>query len=381
MRTATNNSLRTRLKLQYGLSLVEMMVSITIGLLILVSMSSMFINQSRARAELDKTNRMIDNGRYATELLSENMRLAGFYGSFIPQGAPTVLYDPCDIPTLLNPTLNLDLLRMHVQGYDAATTNSQIANPPCALTNAAGSTESLKPGSDVIAIRRTSTFELPQAATALQPAAPNDGTVYLQASTCQHEIASNQYRISNDTTTLKLGQRNISAATPAYPAAPYNNCVTLPGGVISIVAPFASLRAVKVEVYFVSPDNKLGDGIPTLKRRELSVNGGIPAIVTTPLVEGVEFMQVEYGLDTDNNGSPDNYDSCAACTLDQWASVVSINLILLTRNVDETRNYSDKKTYTMGLAGNIGPLNDSYKRHVFTQLVRLTNPSSRREAP
>jgi len=381
MRTLSEKTSRTWLKPQYGLSLIELMISITIGLLILVSMSSMFINQSRARAELDKTNRMIDNGRYATELLSENLKLAGFYGSFVPQGVATVLYDPCSIPTLLNPALNLDLLRLHVQGYDAATANSQIANPPCALTNVAGSAESLKPGSDVLAIRRTSTLELPQAATVLQAAAPNNGTIYLQASTCQHDSPTTPYQISSNTAALNLGQRNISTPTPDYPAAPYNNCVTLPGGVPSIVAPFASLRAVLVEVYFVSPNNNLGDGIPTLKRRELTVNGGLPQFVTTPLVEGVEFMQVEYGLDTDGDGSPDSYVSCAACTLNQWASVVSVNLNLLTRNVDETRSYSDKKTYTLGLAGTVGPLNDRYKRHVFTQLIRLTNPAGRREQP
>jgi len=48
---------------QRGLSLIELMISITIGLLILVSLSSLFINQSKARAELDKSTRMIDNGR------------------------------------------------------------------------------------------------------------------------------------------------------------------------------------------------------------------------------------------------------------------------------------------------------------------------------
>ena len=67
------------------------MISITIGLIILVALSTLFINQSRARIEMDKSNRMIDNGRYALQLLSDDLRLAGYYGEFVPvSGVPAV---------------------------------------------------------------------------------------------------------------------------------------------------------------------------------------------------------------------------------------------------------------------------------------------------
>ena len=39
---------------QRGLSLIELMISITIGLLILSAMATLFANQSRTRSELDK---------------------------------------------------------------------------------------------------------------------------------------------------------------------------------------------------------------------------------------------------------------------------------------------------------------------------------------
>ena len=63
---------------QRGLSLIELMISITLGLIILASLSTLFVNQSRTRVELDKSSRMIDNGRYAMELLSNDLRLAGW---------------------------------------------------------------------------------------------------------------------------------------------------------------------------------------------------------------------------------------------------------------------------------------------------------------
>lgn len=362
---------------QRGLSLVELMVSITIGLLILVSLSSMFVNQTRARTELDKANRMIDNGRYALELLSENLRMAGFFGAFGPTGTPAAIYNPCNIPTMTDPGFNQDLLRVAVQGYDAASPTSQVASPPCSLTNTAGSTLSLKSGSDILVLRRAST----QAQVAPPPL--NDGTVYLQVSSCQFDTIP--FIMSTVPGALTMGQKNISGT---------NNCWSA-GGITSITAPYADVRPYVVEAYYISPENNSGDGIPTLKRRELSTDGvGNPSFITTPLVEGIEYMQVEYGiddptLDTDGlngaglDGVPDAYVTCAACTPEQWSNVVSVKLNLIARNTELTRGYSDPNTYSLGSAGSFTPSGTaaSYKRHAYTQIIRLINPSGRRETP
>ena len=64
---------------QAGISLVELMVSITLGLMILSGVLVVFVNTSAARNEVEKTSRQIENGRYASEVLSEDLRLAGFY--------------------------------------------------------------------------------------------------------------------------------------------------------------------------------------------------------------------------------------------------------------------------------------------------------------
>ena len=369
---------------QRGLSLVELMISITIGLIILVSLTALFVNQNKARTELDKANRMIDNGRYALELLSGNLQLTGFFGTYVPTGNATSIPDPCDTAAMANAALNIDLMRMPVHGYDAATASSQIAVPPalCAFTNTAGSAESLKPGSDILVVRRANTSSITQAAAA---AAGINGTTYLQVSSCQHDTTA--FIISADPSVLILGQRNITSPSPL------NNCFSA-GGITTIAAPYADVRALKTEVYFVSPDNNPGDGIPTLKRRELSISGGAPVFVTTPLVEGIEFMQVEYGIDdpaqdTDGDGVagldgvPDFYDACAACTLEQWSNVVSVKLYLVARNIEKTSGYADSKAYSLGSAGSYTPAGDNagFKRHAYTQNIRLINPSGRREVP
>lgn len=334
--------------MQRGLSLIELMISITIGLLILVSLSTMFVNQSKTRSELDKSNRMIDNGRYALEVLSDNLRMAGYYGEFEPTSSvpavPAMLPDPCSTDAAAVSAS----LQLAVQGYDAAVQASQISGLPplCNFTYSGGSDSSLKPGSDILAIRRAST------ATPIVQGAAMPNTLYLQVSLCQFDVAP--YIVSSNPAAFTL---RTTGCTPAS------------------VAPYANLRNFMVHVYFVSPNNNTSpaDGIPTLKRYEYDPTTN--SFVVRPLVEGIEYMQIDYGLDSNNDGAPDTYVTAPAVA--QWPNVVSVKMNILARNTESTQGYTDTKTYTLGTA-TFGPFNDSFKRHVYTQYILLVNPAGRR---
>lgn len=335
---------------QRGLSLIELMISITIGLLILSALTTLFVNQSRARTELDKSNRMVDNGRYALEVLAGNLRLAGFYGEFDPSALalPGSITNPCSV----NPVDMGDALRLHVTGYDAASSGSSITSPPCGLSG-------LKNGSDILVLRRADT-----AAPVAQTAAVN-GIHYIQVTNCRFDTTG--FIIATDPASFTLRRRDCTETS---------------------TTPYANVRRAVVQTYFVSSENNAGDGIPTLKRMEFDPAGS-GTFVTTPLVEGIEYLQVEYGVDGDSNGDglvdmadfdgvADSYvEACAdiAC----WSNVVSAKLYVVARNIEPTASYTDTKTYDLGQAGTFGPFNDHYKRHAYTQLIRLVNPASRRE--
>ena len=346
MKQASHNQNYSQAGLQGGLSLIELMISITIGLQILAALSTLFINQSKSRVELDKSNRMIDNGRYALELFSNNLRLAGFYDNFAPIGTPTTLYNPCTTDNT-DSAINMNVLNLHVQGYNAATSSSNVSSPPCGLTYTAGSNLTLQPGSDILTVRRASTAAKTPAAAAAA------GGTYLQVSMCQTDAATppNNYQIVSAT------------AVVASSASMHNkNCTTV-----------ADLREFKVTTYFVSPDNVVGDGIPTLKSIDQYGN-------VTPLVEGIEYMQIDYGVDTDGDGAADLYTDCSTCTVAYWASVMSVRINIVARNQETTTGWTDSKTYDLGLAGTVTP-GGAYKRHAYTQMVRLNNPAGRREVP
>lgn len=322
-----------------------MMVSITIGLLLLAALTSLFLNQQRSRSELDKANKMIDNGRYSLDMLSDNLRLAGFYGSLdltdptlLP--VPVALPDPCET----TPSLIRDVMRLHVQGYNATDATSTIAGVPSCVPS------TIKTGSDILVLRRAST-------DTVIPTAVQAGTIYLQVPMCRYELSSSVI-LAQAPATYNLSKKNCTAANSG---------------------PFADLRRFRVQIYYVDSNNEAGDGIPTLKMAELNEAGAFSIV---PLVEGIEFFQIDYGIDTTTpikDGVADIYSTCSVCDTEAWSNVVSVNINILARNAEASTGYTDTKTYNLGMAGAFGPFNDRYKRHAYTQVIRLTNPAGRKE--
>lgn len=246
------------------MSLIELMISITLGLIILSALSTLFINQTRARVELDKSNRMIDNGRYAMELLAQDLRLAGYLGEFVP-----TLSSCSSAP-------------VGIGGRDAGLTTKPSTAGITNLTAA-----DVREGSDIVVINRVST-STPTAQPAAVP-----GVRYLQVSLCQYDSLS--YLIGSPSL---APTGNPAGVTPqdffilrtksckADDVMPYQ------------ASNLADVRRIVEHIYFVSPNNEDGDGIPTLKRQETNPNTG--ALENVSLVEGIEFMQIEYGIDLNN---------------------------------------------------------------------------------
>jgi type IV pilus assembly protein PilW len=351
-----------------GMSLVELMVSITIGLGILAGVVVIFSNTSAARNEVERTSRQIENGRYAIELLTDDLRLAGFLGEFNigPMPTPASLPDPCssDIAEWES------ALPLHLQGYDMG------AGAPSCIGGG------VKPNTDIVVVRRVRACAAGEggcpAAAASMP--------YLQVSQCASEITSEPYK-------YVLGVQG--GATYGLTR---KDCSTT-----------ARVRQYLVHLYFIATDNHAGQNIPTLKR----VARGAGGWEVEPLVEGIEHLNVVYGIDYKNaagvayaaddgdgkrDGVADAYTSdpttfsaadCppASCTPQQnWRNVMTVQLFLVARNIDASPGYKDTKVYHIGTdaAGNpvsVGPYNDAYRRHVYTTVVRIANPAGRRDTP
>src|SRR5207253_5206610 len=99
-----------------GFTLIELMVGLVIGLLVLLAATVAFLNVSNARREMEKTDRQLENGRFAMQLLTDDISLAGYWGQFDPTAvsAPAAMPDPCSVDPV---TMKLHV-PVHVQAYD-----------------------------------------------------------------------------------------------------------------------------------------------------------------------------------------------------------------------------------------------------------------------
>ena len=337
---------------QTGLSLVELMISLTIGLVLLLGISTLIVQQNSTRIETEKSSRQIENGRYAMQLLHDDIQLAGFYGDYSPpSGITWTTPDPCDTtPANLGWNAATPQVPVAIFGYAGAATDPTHT----------GCLNNYQPNTDVLVIRRVSTVPNP-AASAVPP------TTFLQVSKCTAEATLTPFVLG--TGGFILHQKD---------------CASSPPGTL------AELRPYIVRIYYISNCSVCGtDSIPTLKMMEFVGGARNPV----PLVEGIENMQLDYGIDTtgartldiNNNcnnsvggdGAPDNYATPPAAI--DWPNVTALRINLLARNNDTTTGHADSKTYNMGIAGTVGPFGDTYKRHAYSQLVRAINPSGRRE--
>jgi len=57
---------------------------------------------------------------------------------------------------------------------------------------------------------------------------------------------------------------------------------------------------------------------------------------------------------------------------------MTVKIYLLSRSTEATPGYTDTKTYPLGPRTD-GPFNDGFKRHAYTETIRLNNPAGRRE--
>lgn len=345
---------------QAGLTLIELMISMAIGLVLLAAITSLIVAQSSNRKELEKSSRQIENGRYASQMLRNDIQLAGFYGQlhFPPTLSTVYTPDPCTTaPAMSAPdteSLKNDM-SLAIQGYDSPA-SSPIATclPDADFVH----------GTDILVVRHADT-QVPSTAT-------ND--LFIQSAA--------------GSAVLAVGNSNsVGTASSTYPLF-LDDLKTIP----------APVRLYHVYIYFLSPCNVPAGGaadctgpqddsghpVPTLKRLTLSASGGTAQWTMEPLVEGIENMQFDYGIDNTSDGYPDNYVTNPG-TLTNWSHVMAVRINLLARNVECTTGYRDTKTYNLGLTTNVLPppsncTNGDYKRHVFTELVRAINPSGRSAA-
>lgn len=319
-----------------GLSLVELMVALLLGLLLTSGIVAVYLESKRNFEAEDELARIQENGRYAVSLLKRELTLAGFFGGYLTldnvTGAPTITNDCTSGGALAiddNPV-------EWVNNYSGSVTNLAGCLP--------GS--DVQPGTDVLTVKRTAGEPTVFAGATAAASVPSENQVYFRVD--NFGDPKSWYFSGSDTgfpTTVVNDPNSASNETE------YWEMYT---------------RVFYIRKYSVVS----GDGIPTLCVSELVGT----SMSERCLVEGVEDMQIVFGVDTDTNPDtvPNRY---VADPNDAGAEVaVTARVYLLLRSVGELTGTQHKsvKTYQLG-PGTTYTRTDGYLRRLFSTTVQMRN--------
>ena len=336
---SANEQLRGRPRSQNGVTLVELMISLVIGLLILAGVTSVFFASRTTYTYNETLSRIQENGRLALESLSFDIRMAGFFGCGKADLIPinVIANDP--------PIDKIDggvAVRGHTYGdAGAAFVDSGL------LKGIADS--------DVIVIRRASpnplnlVGNLSTANANIQVASNPDGFVAGDALLVTDCTVGDLFRATN----VSSGEGKVTLAHAS--ASNTTNFLSKTYG------PDAQVMRFEEIAFFVrQTDRKTKSGKPinALFRR---VNGQVQEIV-----DGVEDMRAFYALDTDVTGFKAKEEVAATA----WARVVAIRVHLLLSTQEPTLTEAQEYQFADD-AKKDGA--DKVMRHEFTQVIALRN--------
>lgn len=111
---------------------------------------------------------------------------------------------------------------------------------------------------------------------------------------------------------------------------------------------------------------------------------GTQTTESQPMLEGIENMQIQYGVDADaSNSEADGYGYADFYTnasgVTNWGAVVSVRVSVLATTIESIYDEdatSSGKTYTLLDATGVGPLTGGVRGKVFTTTIEIRNRTS-----
>ncbi|HKK14560.1 MAG TPA: PilW family protein [Gammaproteobacteria bacterium] len=331
---------------QRGLSLVEIMVALVLGLVLLAGVYKVYIGSKQTYRVTDNQARLQENGRFAIHFLNRDIRDAGYQGcTNLNNLQPNII--------VRNPPASLVFgADKVINGYDSGAWPGDFPSQPANLVA----------GNSVILVRQAS----PSSATLtgnLDPANSNmqvdknaEGwkqNDYIFVTDCQNADIFQATSVSNS--------NSGSTVTMAYgKSGNYTNRLS------KVYQKNAQVMAYHSRMFYIGTDPS---GTST-SLYEVLDNGN-----PRELVGNVAAMKAEYGLDTDGDRAANQYADAATIdaispTSNGWPRVVSVRVHLLLNTPDD-RVVAQKQTYTFD--GSKTTATDKRLYAVFNDTITLRN--------
>ncbi|HUO44607.1 MAG TPA: PilW family protein [Burkholderiales bacterium] len=374
---------------QTGLSLVELMVGLTIGLFLTLGLFTLIANSSQSFKVQDDFSRMQENATAALRYMGDSIRMAGFVGyaqdPALINAASDGVATTTDCGSATNPptanwALNMQVPIYGIPGSGAGALTQLTVHGvfPCIIAT------NFQSYSPILVTRGAGGYRIPD---------PNNDGNLTDGLAEQPNYNTTIYVQSAPAKVLTGGFAGLLFYGNDFAALRASNQTPLqPNGSDSDIFEYHA------HVYYIRPCSRPAAGttcdgvtddagfpIPTLARQELVGS----AMTEVPLVEGVDLISFQYGIDNNPNpgdGVADIFTTTPAAG--DWSNVVAVRVSVLVRSPHLSSSYDDSsKQYDLDGDGvpdyacTASYANAcKYKRKVFTQIFQLRNIALRRGA-
>jgi type IV pilus assembly protein PilW len=313
------------------LSLVELMVAITLGLLLTAAVIQVFVSSRGVFRMQDSMSRLQENGRFAIDFLAQDIRMAGFIGC---------------------PSID------RIGGTGSFSHNTLITSFTADTVIASVSNATVIGGIDVAPDTDTLTIRKASANSVRLADATSGNTVQLLGESSAIDIATDEILLVSDCLTADVIK--VSAITSGT-----NPTITAHASLAKSYGTDAEVLRYQPVAYFVgdtSRETAAGEPIYALY-----VDRGAGPV---ELVEGVESMRIELGEDTAGaDRSADTYREVDDVV--NWDRVVSVRINLLLHSVEDNVA-SGGQAQSLTFMGD--PVtSDGRLRQVFSSTVAIRN--------
>lgn len=334
-------------RLERGLSLIELMVALVIGLFLIIGAVTIYTQSRSSYRAIEATARVQEKARYALEVLEADVRMANYWG--LNSRADYIVVDRDADPGQAN-LQAIDALAGVIDdcGADWAIDLREYVggsnNGYGALAGCAPSVGSAVGNTDVLLVRRAANQRLVDANS-----------------------------LAADGLYIQTGRIKGTLFSPSVTCSPMEqDCVPN-----EYQPPVSETHELAISGYFISDASTADPNQPSLRRKRLA-NGTTGAnIVEEEVIGGVEDLQVQFGVDTDAtpDGSADLFVNPGDAVL-ATRPVVAVRVWLRVRSDEPDFTFFDPAVYQyadMAAPANLSDLERRFRRVLVQQTIQLRN--------
>lgn len=319
------------MKYQKGFSILEVLISLSVGAFLLTGVLFTFTSMKNTAATTSTYGQLQENGRLAISILTDDLMRQGFWGGL----AGNLTYS--SLSSVPGGNVN-DCIG---EGLNNATFPQSVGHFRTIWGETAGSSDVLncisnaKVNSDVIQMKRV-------ISSVISAANKENNKFYLIAN-------------------MNYGE--IFEGVDDVPVMDYGN-----------------IWEYQHHVYYVREDTINGKSLPVLVQGTLKNTADFMDF--EPIIDGIEMLRFSYGVDTDGDGVVNAYIPADNMPDNYWdnengARILAVTMYVLVRDLYPDYQYENKSTYVlagesvdfMDVSGN----GDNYHRLLLTSTITLYN--------